>query len=296
MQVVTKQLFQVRNDYFGIDELHTVVFGLLFRCDFEQFLLEGLVYITLQLYFVTQQTFQVLSLNHFSVGCQVSVSQLGGEVEDRSEQGGIDFRTYFIRCFQSGNVSVIEPQPTIKISVEGRRRKDDGFGLGSIVGTVKPSQYFRSFFYLYLQRVLRRLSGFQILAGDLVRTFHQQLQHETGLFATIQSVRRGVVEQRDILCPLNQTVEVVSVYCVFMFDGRHTEGFAEVVGDEGGLSTGFRKLPLVERQHDKIAEIEVTCLQHSHDLQSDSRFSVEGDIGSGQHLSNKTFQGIGTYA
>ena len=82
-----------------------------------------------------------------------------------------------------------------------------------------------------------------------------------------------------------------------MFDGRIPEGFAEVVGGiEGGLSTGFRKLPLVERQHDKIAEIEVTCLQHSHDLQSDSRFSVEGDIGSGQHFSNKTFQGIGTHA
>ena len=51
-----------------------------------------------------------------------------------------------------------------------------------------------------------------------------------------------------------------------MVDGGHAESLAEVIWYERRVAACFRKLTFVDRQHDQMAEIEVTCFQNAHYL------------------------------
>ena len=66
----------------------------------------------------------------------------------------------------------------------------------------------------------------------------------------------------------------------------------QVVGNEGGVASGFGQLPFVEGEHDKVAEIEVTRLQHPHYLHADGGFSVEGNVGRGKQAVQQSLQRV----
>ncbi len=75
-----------------------------------------------------------------------------------------------------------------------------------------------------------------------------------------------------------------------MFDGSHAECFPQVVGDEGGIASGFGQLPFVEREHDEVAEIKVARFQYTHYLHADGGFSVEGNVGGGKQAVQQSLQ------
>ena len=74
LQVIPQQLFQVGDDYFGVDKLYAIVFRLFVCRNFEKLLLESEVNIVLEFDFVAQQAFQIFFLYHFPVGGQVCIS------------------------------------------------------------------------------------------------------------------------------------------------------------------------------------------------------------------------------
>ena len=164
LQVVAEQLPQIGCDYFGVDKLCAVVFGLLAGRHMEKLFLEGGVYVCLQPYVVAEQLLQVFPAYLLSVGCEVLVYQLGGTVEDSTEQGGVYLCAYLVGSFQSGNVAVVESEPAVEVGVECRRRKECVGMPADVVCVVHPLQYLVRLVYFNLEALLGRLPGFQILA------------------------------------------------------------------------------------------------------------------------------------
>ena len=129
----------------------------------EKLFFEGGVYVCLQPYVVAEQLLQVFPAYLLSVGCEVLVYQLGGTVEDSTEQGGVYLCAYLVGSFQSGNVAVVESEPAVEVGVECRRRKEC-VGMADVVCVVHPLQYLVRLVYFNLEALLGRLPGFQILA------------------------------------------------------------------------------------------------------------------------------------
>ena len=69
--------------------------------------------------------------------------------------------------------------------------------------------------------------------ANSMRRFDEKLQHETGHFSSVQPVGRSIVEQGDIFGTLNESIKIVSVDSILVFDSSHAESFAQIVGDEG---------------------------------------------------------------
>ena len=111
----------------------------------------------------------------------------------------------------------------------------------------------------------------------------------------LSRVEAESLKERDILCPLYQSIKVVGIHCIFVFDSGHAKCFPEIIGNKRGISSGFWKLSFVERQYNEIPEVQITCFQYSHDLHSDSRFSVERNVRRCQYFGNQSFQSIGAY-
>ena len=74
------------------------------------------------------------------------------------------------------------------------------------------------------------------------------------------------------------------------------KAFPQVVGDEGGVASGFGQLPFVEGEHDEVAEVEVTRFQHTHYLHADGGLSVEGDVGRGKQPVQQSLQRVCAHA
>ena len=91
---------------------------------------------------------------------------------------------------------------------------------------------------------------------------------------------------------MDEAVEVVGIDGILVLYGGHAEGFPQVVGDEGGLASGFGQLPFVEGEHDEVAEVEVTRFQHTHYLHADGGFSVEGNVGRGKQAVQQSLQRV----
>ena len=70
-----------------------------------------------------------------------------------------------------------------------------------------------------------------------MRSFYKQLQHETGFFSTVQPIGRSVVKQGDVFRPLYQSIEIIGIDRIFVFDGGHAESFPEVIGNKGRISS-----------------------------------------------------------
>ena len=75
---------------------------------------------------------------------------------------------------------------------------------------------------------------------------------------------------------MDEAVEVVGIDGILVFYGGHAEGLPQVVGNEGGVASGFGQLPFVEGEHDEVAEIEVTRFQHPRLLACRWRVLREG--------------------
>ena len=91
---------------------------------------------------------------------------------------------------------------------------------------------------------------------------------------------------------MDEAVEVVGIDGILVFYGGHAEGLPQVVGNEGGVASGFGQLPFVEGEHDEVTEIEVTRFQHPHYLHADGGFSVEGNVGRGKQAVQQSLQRV----
>ena len=97
-------------------------------------------------------------------------------MENGTEQCGIDLCTYFIRCFQSGHMTVIESQAAIQIGIQGRWRERERLRiLIEIIPVQHAASYCRRFLDRYLPAFLRRLTGFKEFVTGFVWPFYKEL-------------------------------------------------------------------------------------------------------------------------
>ena len=118
-----------------------------------------------------------------------------------------------------------------------------------------------------------------------------ELEHEAGHFAAISVFGGVVVEQRDVGGALQQGVEIIGVDGDFVVDGGEVVCLADGVGDERRVADVFRHISFVGRQHENVLEIEVSRLEHTHDLQSFGGFAVEGNRGRLDELVEQSAEG-----
>ena len=122
-----------------------------------------------------------------------------------------------------------------------------------------------------------------------------QLAQETALLALAGAATVVVIDERDVLCPLQQAVERIGIDGVLAFGGVETETGAQDVGDERRVGGPAGNDALAHGEHDEVTEVEVARLQQSHHLQSLVFLAVEGDAGRLNGLAEETAQGGGAH-
>ena len=218
------------------------------------------------------------------------VEVVHGIVEDETEHRSVHVVRHFILWAQSCHVVEVESQWALHIGIDGRWGEDalvveafvqllhhavillhtDGFHRLGFAGGCEGAQ-----------------ADLLIFAEQLV-FLREGLQHESRHLTLVSSLRAGIVEERDAFGSLQETVIIVGIEAHFTFDGRHAISGTERVGDEGCAFVALGYLPFIDGEHDDVAEVEVSGLEQSHHLQTDGRFSVEGDGGLAHQLADQS--------
>ena len=204
-------------------------------------------------------------------------------MEDVSEDAVVNLIVLgVVRLLDARHHIVIERQLAADVAVDGRRRK-----VGHLLHLVHHGL---GLLYLPDVRSLRHLSCLQGLELDVVRTFHHQLQHEPAHLTRVAVFRSIVVEQADVGGALQEAMEIVGVDGHLVVDGGQTKCLANGVGDERGVVHALGHIPLVAREHEHVVEVEVSRLEHAHDLYAFGRLSVEGDGGGRDELRQQALE------
>lgn len=110
-------------------------------------------------------------------------------MENTSEGSGIYLGTDLSGCTQGRYVVIIELQPAIQISIQGGRGKY-GFRIDAAVERfLQAAHNLRRFRHGDGLNGTGRLPGFQVLLNYFMGRLQQELKHETGLLATVKTVR-----------------------------------------------------------------------------------------------------------
>ena len=104
------------------------------------------------------------------------------------------------------------------------------------------------------------LTSLQRAGGNGVGSLHHQLQQETAHLALLAIGSAVVVDNGDIICTLQQPVEVVAVDGHLLLGGGEAVGAAHGVGYERGVGGSAWQVPLAGREHQEVAEVQVACL------------------------------------
>ena len=218
------------------------------------------------------------------------VEVVHGIMEDCAEHGLIDIVRHFILGPQSCHVAEVELQRALHVGVDGGGRED-------VLG-IEPLVQLRHHVGILLHA--DGLDGLGLAGGgesaqSYLLTFGEELvllgeglQHEARHLSLVATICTGIVEQGDALGALQESIIIVGIKAHFAFDGGHAVCRTEGVGDERRAFVALGYLPLVDGEHDDVAEVEVTGLEQSHHLQSDGRLAVEGNGGLAHELTDES--------
>ena len=110
------------------------------------------------------------------------------------------------------------------------------------------------------------------------RRFIGKLVDIMALFTRCFFIGTGTIEHVNPLGPLDKPIEIVGIDPFMVRRRRQVERRPQIAGDERRL--GYlvaRKIVVVHREQDHIAEIEVARFEDTHDLQPFERFALKGD-------------------
>ena len=124
----------------------------------------------------------------------------------------------------------------------------------------------------------------------LMSALHHQLQQESAHLALLSVGGGIVVEDGDVLGPLQHTVEVVAEDGHLMVYRGQPVGLAYAVGYERRVVDTFGHVALIAGEEQHVAEVQVARLEHAHHLQPFGRFTVEGDRGGLYELRYESLQ------
>ena len=110
--------------------------------------------------------------------------------------------------------------------------------------------------------------------------------------ARLQSVTPRVIEQADMAGTVDQAIEMVGPDTVLVLVCRQAETTAQVVRDKRIGRFLQREDSLIHGKNDQTVEIERTRFQHTHNLQSGKRFTVERNRNRIRHPLQQTEIGV----
>ena len=73
-----------------------------------------------------------------------------------------------------------------------------------------------------------------------------------------------------------------------MIDGGESVGLADTIGDEGGVIDAAGHIAVITGEQQHVVEVEVASLKHTHDLNTFRWFSVKGDGGGLNQLTDES--------
>ena len=208
-------------------------------------------------------------------------------MENDSEESVVDEVFVGVVGFlEIADVTVEETQLTAQISTDGRRADAATVFGETLTENVEHGRCLVDGLWLTEQRLLACAQTAELN----IISFDHQLEHETGHLSLLGIDGGVVVDDCNIVCTLQQTVEIMLVDGYLVVDGGQSVSFTDGVGDERSVvdATGHVTLVAGEQQH--VVEIKVTRFEHTHDLDTLCRLAVEGDRGGLYDLCNKALQ------
>ena len=80
-----------------------------------------------------------------------------------------------------------------------------------------------------------------------------------------------------------------------VIDGSESVGLADAIGDEGGVVDAAGHVAIITGEQQHVVEVEITSLKHTHDLDTFCRFSMKGDGGGLDQLTDESLQSNDIY-
>ena len=104
---------------------------------------------------------------------------------------------------------------------------------------------------------------------------HQHLFHEARHLSARCAFGGVVVDERHVLCSLNEAIEIVGIEAVALVTSGEMVLFAEEIRNERTAVFRLRQVAFVHTEHEHILEVEIARFEHSHQLNAHCGFSVE---------------------
>ena len=241
--------------------------------------LEGFVNSHLYLLRVLLHELNVFRQNHQVAAPHLRVEILGCFVEDITK-GTVVYLLFIhlVGLADAFNMVIVELQLTAEIAVDVGGVEaflGDGAELGD--------DRWRLFDGVWIQGSLF-LTGLQRFPFDVQVTLYHELEHEPAHLARMTVFCGVVIEDSYILCPLDESVEIIRIYRHLMIDGGKTVGLADGVGDEAGIVHALGHVPLLTGEDEHMIEVEVPGFEYAHELNTSCRFSMERNRCTGNEL------------
>lgn len=131
--------------------------------------------------------------------------------------------------------------------------------------TVEYLHHTLGLFDLVIVRTVRILARGERLSLDVVLAFHHQLQHESAHLSRMSIFCRIVVSERDVICSLQHTQEVVGEDGNLVVDGGQAIRLADGIRDKGCVAHSLRNVAFIARQYKDVLEVEVSSFEYTHD-------------------------------
>lgn len=157
--------------------------------------------------------------------------------------------------------------------------------------TVEYLHHTLGLFDLVIVRTVRILARGERLSLDVVLAFHHQLQHESAHLSRMSIFCRIVVSERDVICSLQHTQEVVGEDRNLVVDGGQAIRLADGIRDERCVAHSLRDVAFIARQYKDVLEVEVSSFEYTHDLDAFGWLAMERNRGGLEELQYQTLQG-----
>src|SRR5690606_2548838 len=204
----------------------------------------------------------------------VQVERLHHAVQQTSQQAVVQLLVDLIGLTYTRNVPEVKFQAAFDIIVQCSWRQLLYLSQAISCQLIENSFVLCHFNRVYVSRPHRRV---QHRPFCVMARFKKKLLQVAAHLTLSEYIRLRVVYKEHVLGTLKNTIEKVCIDRVLVFRRRQTVCLSYRVGNIGSLAAEPGERPFVEREDHYILKIEISCFQHTHDLQSLKRFAGKRD-------------------